>query len=98
MRSLCAGCWIDWWPALPSARWQPAAGERPHEAGYLKLDSSKARSASVGARAGIWQLRFEKTVHWHAAWRGGTDMARFCREQIAEFDGGGEGTTPHVPL
>ena len=84
--------------ALPSARWQPAAGERPHEAGYLKLDSSKARSR-LGWRP-RWDLAtaIEKTVHWHAAWRGGTDMARFCREQIAEFDGGGEGTTPHVPL
>lgn len=84
--------------AMPSTRWQHVAGEHPHEAGYLKLDSSKARSR-LGWRP-RWDLAtaITKTVQWHAAWREGGDMARVCLGQIAEFENCSERTSDHVPL
>jgi CDP-glucose 4,6-dehydratase len=56
-----------------------------HEAGLLKLDSSKAR-ADLG-----WQprLRLENAlewlVDWYQAWQGGTDMQSFTLRQIASY-------------
>ena len=64
------------------AAWQHAGGEHLHEAGYLKLDSSKART-----RLG-WQPRWkldealDRTVEWHSAWRHGDDMREVCVRQI----------------
>lgn len=68
--------------ASPGTRWSHVGGEHPHEAGYLKLDSSKAR-AELGWRA-RWNLTtaLDKTVEWHAAWRRGADMRALCIEQI----------------
>jgi CDP-glucose 4,6-dehydratase len=84
--------------ALPSASWLRAPGEQPHEAGYLKLDSSKAR-ARLGWHP-CWDLvtAIEKTAQWHAAWRAGADMTRVCSEQIAEFESGGRSARRDVAL
>jgi len=67
---------------VPGAAWQHVGGEHLHEAGYLKLDSSKARS-----RLG-WQPRWkldealDRTVEWQSAWRRGDDMHEACMRQI----------------
>jgi CDP-glucose 4,6-dehydratase len=67
-----ASCKIDKQPQL-------------HEANYLKLDSSKARS-QLG-----WQPRWnletalEKIVDWHQAWHNQKDMRQFSLEQIAAY-------------
>lgn len=67
------------------ASWETEAGEHPHEAMQLKLDTSKARH-----RLG-WQPRWEidtaleKVVGWHQAWLGGADMHSYCLAQIAEY-------------
>jgi len=67
---------------LPGTHWNHVGGEHAHEAGYLKLDSSKARS-ELGWRA-RWDLAtaLDKTVEWHAAWQDGADMRTVCQEQI----------------
>jgi CDP-glucose 4,6-dehydratase len=67
------------------ARWvlDPEAGV--HEAGYLKLDASRART-ELG-----WKPRLhlgdalKLTVDWYKAWQGGTDMHRFSLNQIATY-------------
>lgn len=70
---------------LPNANWQPDKQPQPHEATYLKLDSSKART-----RLG-WQPRWnletalEKIMRWHQHWRDNGDMHLFSLEQIAEY-------------
>jgi CDP-glucose 4,6-dehydratase len=57
-----------------------------HEAGYLKLDASRARAEL------LWhpKLRLETTlnwlVDWYKAWQGGTDMKEFTLSQIAEYE------------
>ena len=67
---------------LPGTSWRHLGGEHLHEAGYLKLDSSKARHG-LG-----WQPRWaladalQKTVEWHQAWAANRDMRDVCLEQI----------------
>lgn len=58
---------------------------QPHEAGYLKLDISKART-----RLG-WQPRWpleralDACVEWHRAWLDGQPLIDVCLEQIRDY-------------
>lgn len=65
--------------------WTRDGNEHPHEAGLLKLDSSKARQR-LGWRP-RWRLdrALEQTVAWHRAWRDGADMRRTTLDQIDQF-------------
>lgn len=71
--------------AMPNASWQIDEQPQLHEANYLRLDSSKARS-QLG-----WQPRWgldtalEKIVDWHQAWHNQKDMRQFSLDQIAEY-------------
>jgi len=58
---------------------------QPHEAHYLKLDSSKAR-IQLGWQP-RWQLAtaLDKTVEWHQAWRDGQNMLATTLAQIAAY-------------
>jgi len=74
--------------SVPGSRWQHTGSEHhPHEAGYLKLDSSKARS-KLGWRP-RWTLdtALDATLAWHRAWRAGTDAHAVCMEQINAYQG-----------
>ncbi len=68
-----------------SSGWQADPGAHPHEAGYLKLDISKAR-----VRLG-WEPRWglatalEKTAAWHQAWHPGGDARQATLGQIGEY-------------
>lgn len=70
---------------IPGAAWQRETAPQPHEAGTLKLDSSKAKQQLD------WQPRWnldtalEKTVAWHQAWKRGEDMQTFSLAQIREY-------------
>ncbi|WP_373568471.1 MULTISPECIES: CDP-glucose 4,6-dehydratase [unclassified Pseudomonas] len=77
---------------LLSARWPQAAGIQIepvtlHEAGLLRLDSSRARQL-LG-----WQPRWslaqclEHTLNWHLAWQAGADMHQVTLEQLNLFRG-----------
>ncbi len=67
------------------ARWVVDSGEHPHEANYLKLDCSKAKSCLE------WQPRWhlEETLNaiidWHRAHQAGKDMLEKTRQQIAMY-------------
>ena len=65
--------------------WQCDETPKPHEASYLKLDSSKARGR-LGWQP-HWQLdtALSKTVAWHEGWRNGNDMKAFTLAQIDEY-------------
>jgi len=71
--------------ASPGATWQCEQKPQPHEAHYLKLDSSKAH-----ARLG-WQPRWrletalEKTLEWHANWQQGKTMQEVSLAQISAY-------------
>lgn len=73
--------------ALPDLRWQITGDqEGVHEAGLLKLDSSKARALLSWAPK--WRIAnaLEHTASWHQAWREGMDMAAFTRGQIEAYE------------
>lgn len=67
------------------ARWHADPQTHPHEAGLLRLDSSKART-----RLG-WQPKYaigralERVVEWHRAWMAGEDMRAFTLAQIERY-------------
>ena len=71
--------------SVPNANWQTDQHPQPHEATYLKLNSSKA-SAQLG-----WQPRWnletalEKIMHWHQHWHHSNDMHQFSLQQIDEY-------------
>jgi CDP-glucose 4,6-dehydratase len=69
----------------PPLRWEVDPGPHPHEAQWLKLDSSLAR-----ARLGWtprWDLAdgLERTVAWHRAHRDGADLRETTLGQLREF-------------
>ena len=66
-------------------KWECDSVSHPHEAHYLKLDSSKART-QLGWRP-CWQLEsaLTKTLEWHEGWRRGKDMRALTLTQIADY-------------
>lgn len=67
------------------AAWKAQPSDGPHEAGYLKLDCSKAR-ARLGWRP-RWPLAeaLARIVDWHKAHASGGDMKAFSLRQIQEY-------------
>jgi CDP-glucose 4,6-dehydratase len=71
------------WPS--ELRWEHDAGRHPHEAGYLKLDSSRARGR-LGWRP-TWGLpeALDRIVAWYRAFADGAEMRAATIEQIEAF-------------
>lgn len=75
-----ASCWGK------GASWQQDTCNHPHEANYLKIDISKAKS-HLG-----WQPRWrlatalEKVIAWHQAYLLDVDMREFTLNQIKNYD------------
>jgi CDP-glucose 4,6-dehydratase len=65
--------------------WQCSETQQPHEANYLKLDSSKAHN-QLGWEP-RWRLStaLQKTLAWHEAWRNAEDMKSVTLAQINEY-------------
>jgi CDP-glucose 4,6-dehydratase len=68
-----------------SMRWQCDEAPQPHEAHYLKLDSSKARSLLNWQPRSRLKEALQKTLDWHDAWRKAQDMRTVTLQQIAEY-------------
>jgi CDP-glucose 4,6-dehydratase len=65
--------------------WTQDDGPHPHEARYLKLDSSKAR-AQLGWRPGLdLAATLDSIVDWYRQLRDGADMRTVTQEQIETF-------------
>ena len=65
--------------------WQCDESQQPHEANYLKLDSSKARSRLYWLPRWRLHAALQKTLDWHQAWRRGEDMHAVTLEQINQY-------------
>ncbi len=70
---------------VPELRWRCDTSSQPHEASYLKLDSSKARTRLGWAPRWRLDKALEMTVDWHRSWRQGGDMRSLSLAQIAEY-------------
>lgn len=72
--------------AFPGTSWQRELAVQPHEANYLKLDSSKARSELGWTPR--WNLKqaLERITSWHSAWREEQDMNAYTLSQIVQYE------------
>ena len=73
---------IDNWD---NSSWKLDESSSPHEADFLKLDISKAKS-KLGWNP-VWELShtLEKIVNWHQAWLNKEDMQTICLAEIEEY-------------
>lgn len=81
----------------PDLSWQCDFASQPHEANYLKLDSSKSKSRLGWSPRWRLQAALQKTLDWHLAWRRGEDMRECTLGQIADYQAAGE-AGKHVAL
>ena len=70
---------------FPGSRWQLDGKPQPHEAGLLKLDSSKAKARLDWAPRWPVETALNKTIEWHKAWRSSESMAAFSTQQIEAY-------------
>jgi CDP-glucose 4,6-dehydratase len=67
------------------ASWVLDKAPFPHEAGYLKLDSSRAHADLGWSPQLNLQQALELLVGWYRAWQTGSDMHAFTLKQIERF-------------
>jgi CDP-glucose 4,6-dehydratase len=67
------------------AQWQTDSGEHPHEAHYLKLDISKARSRLGWHPALRLQDALQRIIEWSQQHRAGADMRALTLTQIQNY-------------
>lgn len=68
---------------MPNASYRVDNQSQLHEASYLKLDSSKARSHLGWQPRWSLETALDKIIDWHKAWHGQKDMRKFSLDQIA---------------
>jgi CDP-glucose 4,6-dehydratase len=61
------------------------AAQHPHEAGLLKLDSTRARVELNWHPRWALKQSLERTVDWHRAWMRGNNMATVSVDQIQDY-------------
>jgi CDP-glucose 4,6-dehydratase len=69
----------------PGSSWNLDVNSNPHEASFLKLDITKAKS-KLGWKP-VWELSYtlEKIIAWHQAWLDKEDMKAVCLAEIEEY-------------
>ena len=73
------------WSGRP--QWEPDPGPHPHEAHYLKLDSSRARER-LGWRPYVGlESALESIVTWYREFEAGADMRTVTLRQVGELTG-----------
>jgi len=69
----------------PNSSWELDQNSNPHEAGFLKLDITKAKSKLDWHP--VWELShtLEKIIGWHRAWLNKEDIQTICLAEIKEY-------------
>jgi CDP-glucose 4,6-dehydratase len=67
------------------ADWHLDGGTHPHEAHYLKLDCSKARSLLGWSQRWYLSQALQAIIEWHKAYQGGQDLRVLCIKQIQDY-------------
>jgi CDP-glucose 4,6-dehydratase len=68
------------------AKWVLDPDPGVHEAGYLKLDASRARADLAWTPHLHLETALEWLVQWYRAWQAGADMHTFTLAQIAAYE------------
>jgi CDP-glucose 4,6-dehydratase len=69
----------------PDILWECDKSFKPHEANYLKLDSTKAHAKLAWSPRWCLKTALTKTLEWHRAWREHFDMREFTLDQIDTY-------------
>jgi CDP-glucose 4,6-dehydratase len=80
--------WVVEWMAESwdeGASWQTDGGDHPHEASYLKLDSTKARTRLGWSPRWALEEALENMMAWHRAELHGEDMKTFSLGQLERY-------------
>lgn len=75
------------------ASWRLAPGPHPHEAAFLKVDSSKARARLNWTRRLPLDEALAWTAEWYRAQRDGADARTLTLDQIARYEALGAGSS-----
>lgn len=67
------------------AKWGAQLGEHPHEANFLKLDTSKARTLLGWRPCLTLDDALQWIVRWHRAWLNGESMREVTISQITQY-------------
>jgi CDP-glucose 4,6-dehydratase len=78
---------VRWVADRLGVAWEHDGGDHPHEAGWLSLDSTKARTQLGWAPRWDLERGLAATAEWHALERAGGDVERLRRDQIAQYAG-----------
>ena len=70
--------------------WAHDGGDHPHEAGWLSVDSTKARTELGWVPRWDLERGLRATAEWYAVHREGGDTDRLVREQIAAYSAGAD--------
>jgi len=67
------------------AEWKLDELGNPHEAGFLKLDCSKAAMLLNWSPKWNLELTLNKIINWHQDWLAGNDMQQACLHEIIRY-------------
>jgi CDP-glucose 4,6-dehydratase len=67
------------------AGWSENREPQPHEANYLKLDCSKAKTLLEWRPRWHLQESLQRIVRWHKAWLSGDDMREASLAEIMDY-------------
>ena len=67
------------------ARWELDKNNNPHEAGFLKLDCSKAASRLNWQPKWNLEYTLNLIVNWHKHWSNGENMREQCLKEITNY-------------
>jgi len=78
-----------------NARWELDSAQHPHEATWLKLDCSKAKSLLGWSLKLCLSTTLEWIVEWYQGYRQDQNMRHLTESQIARFEDLGSAPQPH---
>ena len=74
---------VDQWG--DGASWSLDNNPQPHEAKFLKLDISKAKSKLHWQPTWRLEQTLNRIIEWHKAWLAGADMRKVCQQEISDY-------------
>ncbi|RXG20457.1 CDP-glucose 4,6-dehydratase [Leeuwenhoekiella aequorea] len=69
-----------------TATWELDKNTNPHEAGFLKLDCSKAKAQLKWEPTWNLQETLSRIISWHQSWLKGADVQELCKKEIANYN------------
>ncbi len=68
------------------ASWELDKDTNPHEAGFLKLDCSKAKAQLKWEPTWGLEQTLSRIISWHQSWLKGEDVQELCKKEIANYN------------